>query len=388
MKEMHVLIIPTAYPNDYNPVSNIFFRDQAEALASNGFKVGVLALVPITIQQIFKKRKFNFGLQVFKENGVMTYLFMFPVLPKSEPLKQWLRKTIGLWVFKKYQIDQGIPDIQHVHVFLAACTARSLKKKYKIPYVITEHSTAFARKIITSYENILARKAYTDSNRNIAVSQEFAKLLSNTYGHSFSYIPNVVNTTYFRPVQNKKTNKKIRLLNLGNLEVKKQQNLLLQCFQRVVKEYPLAELVIGGSGPEEGRLKNHCSLLGLETHVLFLGKLDRQEVLKEMQKCDIFVLSSKIETFGVVLIEAMACGIPVVSTCSGGPESIIIDEKYGILTENSSDSLFVGIVKAITNKANFNSDEIRSYVEEYFSERAISVKLKKVYQQAIECQKQ
>ena len=112
---MHVLIIPTAYPNDYNPVSNIFFRDQAEALASNGFKVGVLALVPITIQQIFKKRKFNFGLQVFKENGVMTYLFMFPVLPKSEPLKQWLRKTIGLWVFKKYQIDQGIPDIQHVH---------------------------------------------------------------------------------------------------------------------------------------------------------------------------------------------------------------------------------------------------------------------------------
>ena len=353
---MHILIIPTSYPNDYNPISNIFFRDQAEALSANGLKVGVLAIIPIPLKEIIKHKKLHFGLKNYENDGVVTYLFMFPALPKTDRLKQWLRKKIALWAFKKYKAKIGIPDILHVHTYKAAISAQAIKKTYNIQYVITEHSTAFAR-----------------------------KLLSQEYGRPFSYVPNVVDTTFFLPSKKFNSKKSLRLLNIGYLEKKKQQDLLLFAFKKVTEDFKDIQLIIGGSGPEELSLKYLASELDLNSNVSFLGKLSREEVKEELLKCDIFVLSSKIETFGVVLIESLSCGKPVVATRSGGPESIIIDKKYGVLTENSIDGLSEGILEVVLNIKKYNLNEIRSYVENTFSKEAISRQLIKIYRQVLSC---
>jgi L-malate glycosyltransferase len=382
---MHVLIVPNSYPNSFNPVSGIFFRDQAEALAKNGVKTGILAVVPITIKEIFKQKKRLFELNIFEKNGVTTYLFLFPAFPKTDLIKQWVRKKIGLWLFKKYAAKNGIPDIQHVHVYTTACIAQAIKRKYQVPYIITEHSSSFLLNILTSYQKVLARKAYAESSLRIAVSQKLAMLLGDNFGYSFSYVPNATDTDYFKPLSNRIPNKKYRLLNVANLNANKQHEMLLFCFQKIVKENPLVQLIIGGAGPEENRLRKLSSKLQLDAYVSFLGKLSRHEVLREMQKCDAFILSSKFETFGVVLIEAMACGKPVVTTQSGGPESIIINETYGILTKNSVESLSAGIVKMVNNKAYYNSENIRLFVEINFSAKAVSTQLKRAYRQVIEC---
>ena len=108
--------------------------------------------------------------------------------------------------------------------------------------------------------------------------------------------------------------------------------------------------------------------------VLF-GRASREEVLALMQKSNCFVLPSHYETFGVVLIEAMACGLPVLSTKSGGPESIITSNEYGFLCEENelSDMLEQMVVK------DFDSVEIRKYVQNSFSENAFITCLHKIY---------
>ena len=95
------------------------------------------------------------------------------------------------------------------------------------------------------------------------------------------------------------------------------------------------KLKIGGKGPEEAKLHQLAADLNLGGSVEFLGGLKNEEVLKLMYESDAFVLASRIETFGVVFIEALAQGLPVVATRCGGPESIVTPAN-GLLidTEN------------------------------------------------------
>ena len=78
------------------------------------------------------------------------------------------------------------------------------------------------------------------------------------------------------------------------------------------------ELVLAGDGPERKRLQDLAESLGIDRACRFLGNIDRSSVRDEMRKCDLFVLPSRKETFGVVLLEAMACGKPVISCLPAG----------------------------------------------------------------------
>ena len=94
-----------------------------------------------------------------------------------------------------------------------------------------------------------------------------------------------------------------------------------------------------------------------------------------MLHSDCFVLSSFHETFGVVLIEAMSCGLPVLSTRSGGPESIIISDDYGFLCGQSE----LGETMNKVTKIEFNPTVIREFAKDNFSQMAVSKKLEEIY---------
>lgn len=377
---MHILIIPTWYPNIYNPLSNVFFKEQAEALAHYGHKVGVLAFVPVTIRKILKTRMFKFGIKVFNENGVNIYMALIPVLPREERFQQFLRKKIGLLLYKKYESISGKPDIAHVHTFIAGGLAIEIEKKYRIPFVTTEHSSSFYTGKLSKYYCKIAHKVFHKSKINIAVSSNYASYLSDMFSLDFRYVPNVVNTEFFLPVKDEtKQLKETKILNIANLNANKQHTLLLKAFSIVYKKFPDTILEIGGDGPERNKLVEMSHQLGIAQNVRFIGKLTREQVKHAMQKCDIFVLTSKFETFGVVLVEAMACGKPVVSTKSGGPESIILNSKYGEIVDNSVECISDGLIKVILNIDKYNQNHIRKYVENNFTRDVISEKLTELY---------
>ncbi|MDC3103927.1 glycosyltransferase [Flavobacteriales bacterium] len=102
-----------------------------------------------------------------------------------------------------------------------------------------------------------------------------------------------------------------------------------------------------------------------------------------MQQSKYFVSTSKVETFGVVLIEAMSCGLPVLSTKSGGPESIVKNSMLGTLCDlNDLEKEMLKIVKS-----NYNSDYIRKYAVNNFSEIPFSQSLSKIYDLCVNKQK-
>ena len=119
--------------------------------------------------------------------------------------------------------------------------------------------------------------------------------------------------------------------------------------------------------------------LGIRSQVEFLGPLSREQVVLEMSQCDVFVSSSTVETFGVVLIEAMAFGKPVLATRSGGPQDII-QEGQGLLVDVDEEDLARGLVRI--RQIPFDSMAIHRHCIDSYGSAAFFTKLMTLYHSA------
>ena len=379
---MHVLLIPIKYPSSYKRQSHVFFEEQARALSLNDATVGVLAVIPVSLRQMWKQKKIDLGSSQELVNGVQLFRYQYPVIPKMWRFNSWLQTRIGKHQFLRYQKKHGAPDIVHVHVSLAGKVAIWISRTFQIPYVVTEHYTSFIEGNMPSWQKELAGNVFTHSKKNIAVSKEFAVKLQHDYHLDFEYIPNIVDTGVFTPHPQRGPMQSVRnFLNIGNLYRQKNQGMLIRAFSRAFKGEEDFKLVIAGSGPEYSRLKKIASELNMQKQISFFGQANRGEVAALMQDSDCFVLSSRYETFGVVVIEAMSCGLPVIATRSGGPESIITEEKLGMLCDIDEDQL-TDALSGIT-KNRYDSDYIRKYALANFSSEIIATRLKDLYLQVL-----
>lgn len=110
-----------------------------------------------------------------------------------------------------------------------------------------------------------------------------------------------------------------------------------------------------------------------------LGQLTRQEVVEKMHECDVFVLASDFETFGVVYIEALACGKPVIGTRNGGAEDII-NETNGVLIDiDNVAQLSDTMKKMYTNEIKFDSNKIAEYTHKRYSSENVAAQLISIY---------
>ena len=122
-----------------------------------------------------------------------------------------------------------------------------------------------------------------------------------------------------------------RILNVGRLSSEKGQGGLIEAFASVVKSGIDAELVIVGEGPERARLENDIEERNLTDRIHLTGALAEDRVLEEMRQADLFVLTSFSEGLPVVLVEAMAVGIPVVAPHLAGIHEVVEDKVTGYL---------------------------------------------------------
>jgi glycosyltransferase involved in cell wall biosynthesis len=382
---MKILVLPAFYPNSYKPLLGIFFRDHAFALQAVGHEVIVLAVVAVSWKDVWTQRKFTFGFKQQNDNGITTYIYEFPAIPKLRWLNNDIRTFIGWRLYRIIRKQHGCPNLVHLHSFSAGDLARKIKQLDKVPYAITEHSTAFARGLLSASERRLASRAFSQAIVCTAVSVEFGQLLAEQYGLPFIYTPNPVGFEETFPDIGSHVSKlerqRIRICNVAYLDVKKRQDRLIRAFNSVVRLSPDAELHIAGNGPERERLEELVSDLGLGSQVIFHGLLQRTEVFKLMCSCNIFALSSDYETFGVVLIEAMYCGLPVVATRCGGPESIVTEEWLGILTQKDDIEFSQGLLKAVegVKSGYFDATLINAHIVRTYSYAAIGQRMTEIY---------
>ncbi len=375
-----ILVIPSWYPPD----GGYFFREHAVALAGKGFEVDVIYSQAIGLRK-FKAADIVLAGKVesTKTEGITEHISKFLRVPFVERanMKFWEKNMLRL--FDRYLQKQGRPDIILAHSSMwAGVVAEIIKQKHGIPYVIIEHRSRFvsniaeAKKLFKSWYFPMLKKAFRNSDAVVTVSdslQPFIKEIAPSVESIMRTIFNMVDTEYFLPSKTTERNQKFTFFSLGNLEEVKGFDTLIKAFSLLPEEViAKTKLVIGGHGGQRKKLEDLVGQRGLEGAVSFKGKLAQEEVLQNYQDADAFVLASNFEAFGVVYIEAMSCGLPVVATIAGGPQGFIGPEQ-GILVEaGNSKELAEAMGKIIENSAKFSKEAIRQYAITTFGHNVIA----------------
>jgi glycosyltransferase involved in cell wall biosynthesis len=227
-------------------------------------------------------------------------------------------------------------------VYSAALPALAVGRLSRALVAVTEHYTGFGRGLITGGERRLARFAFERADVVAPVSHELEGTLRGVAPKAnFVVVPNTVDTDAFEPPAERPAG--MRLLNVAALAEKKGHRFLLEA----MTELPEATLVIGGDGELRGELEERVQELSLEGRVTFVGEQSKEEVARLMREATMFVLPSLAENLPVVLIEAMASGLPAVATRVGGvPE--MLSEQDGVLAEPEDPA---GLAAAIRSAA-------------------------------------
>lgn len=188
----------------------------------------------------------------------------------------------------------------------------------------------------------------------ITPSQNTLKAVITVFPHLQSkgmFIHNGINLDEFVPESFLPFSGKEYILCVATHEYKKGIDVLIQAFARFNSSKAGLELWLVGEGPIRGELEQLVRDLDLETRVKFLGSRNRAEIWKLMHQCTLFVLPSRAEPFGIVLLEALACRKPIIATAVGGIPEIIEHGKNGILVEpENPEVLSTAIETVLQNK--------------------------------------
>ncbi|MCP9788991.1 glycosyltransferase [Cyanobium sp. Maggiore-St4-Cus] len=373
---MKVLILPSWYPSSPADCNGVFFREQAIALSRIGCQVSVLSANLSSFKNIRQWRLKVSKPKVFEDELVQTFRVygsnLFPCLPRlREKWQAHLLKNL----YTCYERDNGRPDLIHVHSMLpAGLAALELWNSRRIPYVITEHSTAFARRLLSDDQISKCRKIASCAQERWAVSPTFARKLEQelgSVGGRWGVMPNIVARPFLETPLPNRCRSPFVFLNVCFHTPIKKVDLLLRAFAQEFRSCNDVILQLAGSGPHTAELIRQSSQLGIADKVQFLGMLSRDQVLSAMAGAHAFVLSSQVETFGVVLIEALAMGLPLLATRCGGPE-YIVTESNGILVENGDiEQLAAALLHLKYNISRYKASELRRECAERFSEDSI-----------------
>ncbi|HEX6044649.1 MAG TPA: glycosyltransferase [Pyrinomonadaceae bacterium] len=378
-----ILFVPSWYPNPDDPIAGVFIEEQAVAL-SKEHDVAVLLPKMASWRNVVNPnapdksvKKMQSGLPVYHE-------YTRPLIPHGGETVDY--DTFGRAAqkgFKRIVEDWGTPDIIHTHVVLpAGWSALGVGRKYGIPVVLTEHSSPFSMHLGTELSRKLVRETLTNVNQIVAISPSLAKQLTDFEPNlAIEVIGESVKTDFFVPAAVDKANGtgKSFFIAARLAEQKGLEHLVRAVHFLLDRGLSSFEMVIGGDGPDREKLEELAKNLNVGNHLRFLGGLNREQVRERMQKCDVFVLSSLHETFGVVVGEAMACGKPVISTRCGGPE-FIVNEENGVLVDVADPQALAGaMADFIQGRVNFDAQKVRASVVDRFSPEAFVRNITAVY---------
>ena len=334
---MRVLMLSHMYPNEVVPLGGIFVRQQVQALVRLGVKVQVVAPVPWVPGLMCGRGKWGGYPSVpFLEQPDGFPVFHPRVLEFPRSLFFEYYPATFAWGIQQVfteQIARGV-DIIHAHVAHPdGAAALRFGRKFNIPVVVTIHGQDFAYTLNRSRicgESV--RATLKDASGVILVSDK----LKNQYGletwanqlEKYRVIYNGVDLSDVVQRNQPKAARRI-LLTVGFLRPDKGHAVVLKALPALISEFPDLEYRIVGDGSERQTLEELTVELGLGKHVVFLGSLPHSEAMSEMAQCDVFILPSWKEAFGIVYLEAMAHGKPIIGTTGEGISEILAQEGVG-----------------------------------------------------------
>jgi len=377
---MHVMFIPSWYANVRNKVHGSFFKEQALALQEAGISISVAynEIWPLTlVGKVHEKPGMNFEV----EDGLRTYRYKnYNFIPKSPLMFKVFNKRMDK-LYKEIVKKEGEVDIIHAQSSLwGGISAAYISKKYNIPLVITEHSSIERGTYVRESYKPIIKESYNIAKKVIVVGSGLKKEIEKFSGRNdIRVIHNLVSLDLFN-IKEEKKNKEFTFFSLAFLEGEKGMDTLIKAFAKGFKGEKCV-LKIGGDGSQREWLESLASNLGVKDQVIFLGALLRDEVAKNMNECDAFVLASRYETFGVVYIEALISGKPIIGMYNGGAEDIINDINGKIVPIDDVNKLKEAMENIKKNINFYDSNEIKKDCIKRFSKDVITEKIIEIYKE-------
>lgn len=385
---MHVLVLPSWYPIRERPHLGRYLHEQARALQQRGVRVGVVfperrSLRLLTPAALARNR---FQSRLYDEGGVPTLRRHGWNVWWRAPFRFAFRIADARSLASRYGRRHGRPDVIHAHsAQWAGAAGARLAMAWDCPLVLTEHFSGFARGIVTGTPHRLAREAFEAARVTLAVSGALRDtLVAQGYAlpGTIGVLPNGVDTAFFAPPPHRPPGP-FHLFALGDLHPVKGMDVLLQAFARAFPPGRAEQLTIGGDGPERARLERLARRLRVDDRVRFAGRLERRAVRAHLHRSHAFVLPSRQETFGVVLLEALATGVPVVATACGGPEDVVTPETGLLVPPGDAGPLGQALDTMSRRHPSFEESALRTYIESHFSLDAVAAHLADRYAAAL-----
>ncbi|XP_063299558.1 phosphatidylinositol N-acetylglucosaminyltransferase subunit A [Pelobates fuscus] len=357
------------YPNMGGVESHIYQLSQC--LIERGHKV-------IVVTHAYGDRK---GIR-YLTNGLKVYYLPLKVMYNQSTATTLLHSLPLLrYIFVRERVT-----IVHSHSSFSAMAHDALfhAKTMGLHTVFTDHSLFGFADVSSVLTNKLLTVSLCDTTHIICVSytsKENTVLRAALDPEIVSVIPNAVDPTDFTPDPLKIKENKITIVVVSRLVYRKGIDLLGGIIPEMCQKYPELHFIIGGEGPKRIILEEVRERYQLHDRVQLLGALEHQEVRNVLVKGEIFLNTSLTEAFCMAIVEAVSCGLQVVSTRVGGiPE--VLPENLIILCEPSVKSLCSGLKKAIDNMKSGtlpSADAIHKEVREFYTWRDVAERTEKVY---------
>ena len=397
---MKILVLTTTFPRWKDDTTPAFVYELSKRLGEKGFEIVVLAphhngakefefmdRMKVYRFPYFYPKKYQ---ELCYEGGILPNLKRSNLAKLQFPLLFLSELFYAIKIIKKEKID-----IIHSHWIIPSGLVGSiLKRTYRKPHITTAHAgdvfTIRNSKILSKIgsfvfknsDKITANSNYT-KNAITSIEDKIKDIVE--------IIPMGVDTSLFHPKHatglRDDFEAEYLILSVGRLVEKKGVKYLIMAMKDVIKEFPNAKLIICGAGPEEENLENLTKKLNLKENVIFVGYIKNSDLPKYYTSSDIFILPSikvkggDTEGLGVVLLEAMACGTPVIGSNTGGITDIIKHGESGFLVKpKDPEDIAEKIIVLLSNKELQQkfSEEGLKIVRERFSWNVIVKKFVKI----------
>mgnify|MGYP000862518925 CR=1 FL=1 len=374
---MLIFVVTPLFPNIYNNQYGIYVYEQCRTLHKAGNKVIVLDISPVrwkrwgdkSCKEIMRRSVGNIEVYTLNPRGLLSSR-----LPRYTVFSAWnnLKK-----LYSAAALRHGRPDIFHAHfTFPAGYITSKLSKRINIPFVVTEHYSLFLKPKIHEYTKKILNETINNASEFICVSNNLKSAIEKWVSpkKNICVIPNLIDDRfkYHRMVPKEG---KFVFFSAGNLVESKGFDLLIESFSSAFDSQENVCLNIAGDGKDFNKLLDMIKKKNRQKQIRLLGRLNRDEMLKQYVECDCFVLPSKYETFGIVYREAMAVGRPVISTKNGGIEEGW-EDNFGILVPiGDKQSLSEALLKIYERKDTFNPEYISKKCLQQYSSDVIGARI-------------
>ena len=376
----HIVFLARWYPHRYDPMFGLFVQRHAEAAALFNDITAIYCHACERQQdnKTTRQQASKFEIVRTLENNVDT-IRVYYEKPKNKILSliRFYRANMkALKLCKK-------PDMIHVHILTRLGVIAWIQKLlHKTPYIITEHWSrylpgndfgGFLRKMFTK---IVVRNAETVTTvtENLAIAMKNHGLKNDNY----IVLPNVVNLDMFHISD--RDNNPCKIIHISCFEDKsKNISGLLESLKMIEEKGIDFQCTLIGEGMDLELMKEKAQNLQLINKVSFTGLMEGQKLADELSSGDFLVLSSNYENMPVVILEALASGLPVVSTNVGGIKEMI-DESKGILVEpRNKEALADAMIKMIETYKSYDANYLRNSVIEKYGYESVGRFLSGLY---------